>query len=68
MIEIIAGMLLLAKPKIGGLIVTAWLVAIALQLLVWGHLLDVTVRDLAMAIGGALTLVRLTPFTTKRGD
>jgi uncharacterized membrane protein YphA (DoxX/SURF4 family) len=65
-IEIIAGVLLLAKPKIGGLIVTAWLVAIALQLLMWAHFIDVAVRDLAMAIGGALTLVRLTPFTTER--
>jgi len=63
-IEIVAGALLLARPRIGGLIVMIWLIAIAGQLLVWGHFLDVAVRDLALAIGGALTLVRLIPFTS----
>lgn len=67
-IEISAGALLLAKPRIGSLVVMAWLIAIAGQLLMWGHFLDVAVRDLALAIGGALTLVRLTRFTSNHHE
>ena len=61
-IEIIAGLLVFARPRLGGFVVMAWLLAIALQLLFWGHYLDVAVRDIVIAIGGALTLARLTPF------
>lgn len=50
-IEIIAGVLVLIKPKIGGLVVALWLVGIALNLLISGQYLDVAVRDLVMAIG-----------------
>jgi uncharacterized membrane protein YphA (DoxX/SURF4 family) len=61
-IEIIAGILVFLKPRLGGLIVMAWLLAISLQLILWGQHLDVAIRDIVMALGGALTLVRLTPF------
>src|SRR4051812_9444026 len=61
-VEIIAGILVLLKPRIGGYVVMAWLIAIALQLILWGRFLDIAVRDLVMALGGALTLARLTPF------
>lgn len=57
-IEIIAGILVLAKPSIGGLIVAAWLTLIALTLLASGQYLDVAVRDLVMAIA-AFSMVRL---------
>jgi uncharacterized membrane protein YphA (DoxX/SURF4 family) len=50
-IEILAGILVLVKPKQGALVVSAWLVLIALSLLASGHFLDVAVRDLVMAIG-----------------
>jgi hypothetical protein len=63
LIEIIAGILVFVKPRLGAWVVTAWLIAIALQLLVWGQFLDVAVRDLVIALGGALTLARLTPLT-----
>ncbi|HTM97651.1 MAG TPA: hypothetical protein VL088_02855, partial [Pedobacter sp.] len=43
-IEIIAGIIVLIKPAIGGLIVAAWLTLIALTLLTSGHFLDVAVR------------------------
>ena len=62
-IEIIAGLLVFARPKIGGLIVSAWLVLIALTLLVSGNYLDVAVRDVAMAIG-AFSLARLSAIST----
>lgn len=57
-IEIIAGVIVLIKPAIGGLIVSAWLTLIALTLLASGHFLDVAVRDLVMAIG-AFSMTRL---------
>ena len=59
-IEIVAGLIVLARPRTGAIIVTAWLVAIALGLLASGRYLDVAVRDLMMALG-AFTLATLTP-------
>lgn len=60
-IEVIAGVIVLAKPDIGGYIVAAWLTAIALTLLLGGQYLDVAVRDLVMAIS-AFSMARLTKF------
>lgn len=57
-IEIIAGIIVLAKPVIGGYIVAAWLVLISLTLLASGNYFDVAVRDLVMAIG-AFSLARI---------
>lgn len=57
-IEIIAGFIVLARPVIGGYIVSAWLAAIALTLLFSLRYLDVAVRDLVMSIS-ALTMARL---------
>ena len=56
-IEIVAGILVFLKPKIGALVVMAWLVLIALTLLVSGYY-DVAVRDLVMAVG-AFSLFKL---------
>lgn len=57
-IEIIAGLLVLTKTRIGSLIVSLWLVLIALQLLVAWMYPDVAVRDLVMAIS-AFVLFKL---------
>jgi hypothetical protein len=57
-IEIIAGILVLIRPLIGGYVVMAWLIGIALQLIASGSYLDIAVRDLVMAIG-AYSLARL---------
>ena len=57
-VEIIAGLIVLAKPSIGGYIVMAWLTLIALTLLAGKQYLDVAVRDLVMAIG-AFALAQL---------
>jgi len=57
-IEIVAGLIVLAKPSVGGWIVMAWLICIALQLIAMGKYLDVAVRDLVMSIG-AMSLARL---------
>ena len=57
-IEIVAGVIVLIRPAIGGLIVAAWLTVIALTLLTSGNYLDVAVRDLVMAIG-AFSLAKI---------
>ena len=57
-IEILAGLLVLIKPKIGSYVVAAWLTLISLSLLVtWSHV-DVAVRDIVMAIA-AFSLAKL---------
>ena len=67
-IEIAAGIIVFMKPRVGGFIVMAWLIAIALQLVLMGQYLDIAVRDLVIAIGGALTLARLSPFEEKSAE
>lgn len=57
-IEIIAGVLVLVNPKIGGLVVSAWLALIALTLLAGWNFADVAVRDLVMAVS-AFSMARL---------
>ena len=63
-IEIIAGILVFIRPLIGAYVVMAWLISIALVLIIGGNYYDVAVRDLVMAIG-AFTLAQLTQITKK---
>jgi uncharacterized membrane protein YphA (DoxX/SURF4 family) len=59
-VEIVAGLLVLSKlTRIGAYVVSAWLIAIALNLLTTGHYFDIAVRDLVMSLG-AFTLAKLT--------
>ena len=64
-IEIIAGIIVLVKPKIGSLIVCIWLLGIAINLLLTGKYFDVAVRDIVMAIG-AFSLFTLVSDRTER--
>lgn len=58
-VEMMAGLLLLAgATRLGGYIVSAWLVGIALNLLTTGHYFDIAVRDLVMACA-AFSLAKL---------
>ncbi|WP_199243452.1 hypothetical protein [Hymenobacter sedentarius] len=57
-IEVIAGILVFARPRIGAWVVMAWLLCIAATLIIGGHYYDVAVRDVAMAMG-AWSLARL---------
>jgi uncharacterized membrane protein YphA (DoxX/SURF4 family) len=58
-IEMVAGLLLLfGITRLGGYIVSAWLVGIALNLLTTGQYFDVAVRDLVMA-SAAFSLAKL---------
>ncbi|MGN6568170.1 MAG: hypothetical protein ACTHJ0_09465 [Flavipsychrobacter sp.] len=58
-IEIIAGIIVFMRTLVGAYIVMAWLICIALQLILFTHYYDVAVRDLVMAIS-AFTLAQLT--------
>jgi uncharacterized membrane protein YphA (DoxX/SURF4 family) len=58
-IEIAAGLIVLAKPRLGSLIVCLWLLGIAINLLIGGEYYDVAVRDVVIAIG-AFSLYTLT--------
>jgi uncharacterized membrane protein YphA (DoxX/SURF4 family) len=57
-IEIAAGVLVAIAPRIGGYVVSAWLVGIIVNLLLVGGYLDVALRDLGLSLG-ALALARL---------
>jgi uncharacterized membrane protein YphA (DoxX/SURF4 family) len=59
-VEIIVGLIVLAGfTRIGGYLVMAWLIAIAINLVTTGAYYDLAVRDIEVAIG-AFTLARLT--------
>ena len=57
-IEITAGVMVLLYTKLGSYVVMAWLVSIAL-VLIMGGMYDIAVRDLVMAVA-AYTLAQLT--------
>jgi uncharacterized membrane protein HdeD (DUF308 family) len=57
-IEILAGLIVAVKPRIGAYIVCAWLLGIIVNLIMLGSYYDVALRDLGLAIG-AFALGRL---------
>jgi hypothetical protein len=57
-IEIVAGLAVLVKPRFGGLLVAAWLLGIIVNLLSIHGYYDVAVRDFGLLLA-ALTLARL---------
>lgn len=63
-IEIIAGILVFVDAKKWAYLVSAWLVLIALNLLISKNYYDVAVRDVAMAIG-AYSLAKLSSINNK---
>jgi hypothetical protein len=65
-IEIIAGLLVALKPKIGGVIAGLWLCGIIVNLLLLGKFYDVALRDLGLALG-AFALARLAVTVERRG-
>lgn len=57
-IEIVAGILVAVRPRIGALVVTLWLAGIIVNLLILGNYYDVALRDFGLLVG-ALALNRL---------
>jgi uncharacterized membrane protein YphA (DoxX/SURF4 family) len=58
LVEILAGLLVLLKPRYAAYLVAAWLAGIATNLLSTGSWYDIAVRDLGL-LAGALVLARL---------
>jgi hypothetical protein len=57
-IEIVAGLVVLAKPRFGGYLVAAWLGGIIVNLLMQADYYDIALRDFGLLLG-ALALARL---------
>jgi hypothetical protein len=57
-IEVVAGLLVALRPKIGGIVVAAWLAGIILNLALLGHAWDIALRDFGLMLA-ALALSRL---------
>lgn len=57
-VEILAGLLVALRPRIGSLVVAAWLLGIIVNLLILGSFYDVALRDFGLFVG-ALALNRL---------
>ena len=71
-IEIVAGLLVAIAPRLGALVVAAWLGGIIVNLLLVGGYGDIALRDFGLMLG-ALTLARLagaswTPRHTERSS
>lgn len=58
MVEIIAGVVVAVRPRIGSVIVALWLLGIIINLLILGSFYDVALRDFGLLVG-ALALNRL---------
>src|SRR5437870_8262741 len=57
-IEIVAGLVVLLRPRFGGYLVAAWLAGIIVNLLLIPAYYDIALRDFGLLLG-ALTLARL---------
>jgi hypothetical protein len=57
-IEIVAGVLVWFRPRIGGFVVAAWLAGIILNYLLIGDFYDIALRDFGLLVA-ALALTRL---------
>ncbi len=64
-IEIVAGLLVAWRPRIGGYVVALWLAGIILNLLLLGGYGDVALRDFGLLLA-ALALARLAPAYSSR--
>src|SRR5262249_49093617 len=65
-IEIVAGALVAIRPRIGAYVVTLWLWAIVLNLLLVPGYYDIALRDFGLSLG-ALALARLSLEFDQRG-
>jgi len=65
-VEIIAGLVVTLRPRIGAYVVAAWLAGIIVNLLLVGGYYDVALRDFGLFLG-ALALARLSVTYHLRG-
>jgi hypothetical protein len=57
-IEIVAGLVVAIRPRVGGYLVAAWLGGVIVNLLLQGDFHDIALRDFGLLLA-ALTLARL---------
>jgi hypothetical protein len=57
-VEIVAGLLVAVKPRVGGYVVGVWLLAIVGNFLIFPGFYDIALRDFGLALG-AFALARL---------
>jgi hypothetical protein len=57
-VEVVAGLVVAVRPKVGGYLVAAWLAGIVANLLLLGDYYDVALRDFGLLLA-ALALARL---------
>jgi hypothetical protein len=57
-VEVLAGLLVAFRPRIGSLVVAAWLLGIIVNLIILGNFYDVALRDFGLFVG-AVALNRL---------
>jgi hypothetical protein len=57
-VEVVAGLVVAVRPKVGGYLVAAWLAGIIGNLLLFGDHYDIALRDLGLLLA-ALALARL---------
>ena len=58
--EVVAGLLVALAPRVGGLVVAAWLAGIIVNLVTLGDYYDVALRDVGL-LAAAVALSRLAP-------
>jgi uncharacterized membrane protein YphA (DoxX/SURF4 family) len=57
-VEVVAGLLVAVRPRVGAYVVAAWLAGIIVNLLLSGRYFDIALRDFGLCLG-ALALGRL---------
>jgi hypothetical protein len=65
-VEVVAGLVVAVRPRIGGYLVAAWLAGIIVNLLLIGGFADIALRDFGLLVG-ALALARLARAFGHRG-
>ena len=65
-VEIVAGLVVAVRPRVGGYLVAAWLAGIIVNLLLIGGFADIALRDFGLLVG-ALALARLARAFEHRG-
>ena len=66
-IEIVAGLVVAATPRFGGLLVAAWLAGIIVNLLTLGDYYDVALRDFGLFVAALALSLLATPSRTPAG-
>ena len=65
-IEIVAGLVVALRPRIGGYLVAAWLAGIIVNLLLLGEYYDIALRDFGLLLGALALALLAAAFPARR--